>query len=157
PKKGRRHALRLIRDVLAHRTESSGTSIAGAVEYTLKALRKRAALFLISDFIDSGYERAVRVAGRKHDLIAIELSDPRERDLPEVGLVPLRDPESNNLIWVDTSARALRQDFKRETERQARERETFFKQNQVDRIELSVDKPYILELIKFFRMRERRK
>lgn len=157
PKKGRRHALRLIRDVLAHRAESPHTSIAGAVEYALKALRKRAALFLISDFIDTGYERAVRVAGRKHDLIAVELSDPRERELPDVGLAPLRDAEIGNLMWINTSSRRLRQDFKRETERQVRQREAFFKQIQVDRIELSVDKPYIMELIKFFRMRERRK
>ena len=103
PKKGRRHVLRMIRDVLAFKPESKGTSISAAMEYALHALTKKSVLFMMSDFMDEGYENVVRVASRKHDLIAIDLYDPRERELPSVGYVPLRDLESGEVVWVDTS------------------------------------------------------
>jgi len=157
PKKGQRHVLRLIRDVLVFRPVSRGTSVAASLEYTLHALRKRSVLFLISDFADEGYQKAIRVAGRKHDLIAIELYDPRERELTPAGLVPLRDPETGELVWIDTSSRAFRKRFELNAARQAEGRDAFFKSISVDRIELPVDQPYLMALIKFFRMRERRR
>ncbi len=157
PKKGQRHVLRLIRDVLAFRPQSRGTAISTAVEYSLHALRKKSVLFLVSDFADEGYEKAVRVAGRKHDLIAIELYDPREREIPNVGLVPLRDPETEDIAWVDTASRSFRKAFAAEASRRAAAREFFFKSNSIDRIELPVDKPYLSPLVKFFRMRKQRR
>ncbi len=157
PKKGRRHVLRLIRDVLVFEPESRGTAITSAVEYALHALRKRSVLFLLSDFADSGYEKAVRVAGRKHDLIAVELYDPRERQIPAAGLIPLKDPETDELMWVDSSSASFRRAFKSEAARRAEERDTFFRSTSIDRIELPIDQPYLTPLIKFFRTRERRK
>ena len=157
PKKGQRHILRLIRDVLAFQPVSCGTSIATSLEYVLHALRKRSVLFLISDFADDGYQKAVRVAGCKHDLVAVELYDPRERSLPPAGLTPLRDPETGDLMWIDTSPKSFRKRFELNAARQAEDRDAFFKSVSVDRIELPVDKPYLMALIKFFRMRERRR
>jgi len=157
PKKGRRHILRLIRDVLVFQPQSRGTAIGGAVEYALHALRKRSVFFLISDFGVEDYRKAVRVAAKKHDLIAIELYDPRERHLIPVGTVPLYDPEANITLWFDTSPKQIREMFRKEVSKRAYERETFFKQHSIDRIELPVDKPYFLELVRFFRMRERRR
>lgn len=157
PKKGRRHVLRMIRDVLAFEPKSRGTAIGKALEYSLHALRKKSVIFLLSDFLSDDYERTVRVVGRKHDLIAIELYDPREREIPSVGLAPLKDPETGDVIWIDTSSSNFRAAFKKETQERAKLRETFFKQVSVDRIALPTDQPYIMELIRFFRMRERRR
>jgi len=157
PKKGRRHVLRMIRDVLAFQPKSRGTSLSTAVEYSLHALRKRSVLFLLSDFQDSNYHKAIRVAARKHDLIAVELYDPRERTIPPAGLVPLKNPETDELIWVDTSSKSFRRSFTLQTIKQAEERDNFFKSNSIDRIELSVDKPYLKSLVKFFKARGRRR
>jgi len=157
PKKGRRHALRLIRDVLAFKPGSKGTAVGKAVEYALHALRKRSVFFLISDFEGSDYHKAVRVAARKHDLIAVELYDPRERSLPDAGLAPLADPETGEIFWADTSSSIFRQAYQRSATREAEARNSFFNSISVDRIELPVDKPYLMELIRFFRVRERRR
>ncbi len=157
PKKGRRHILRLIRDVLAFRPESKGTSISAALEYSLHALRKRSVLFLITDLEDKNYERTVKVVARKHDLVVLELFDPRERELISGGLMPLHDIEGGKTIWTDTSSRDFRKRFQAITKRRTEERNTFFKSNSIDRIKLSIDKPYFDELIKFFRIRERRR
>lgn len=157
PKKGRRHTLRLIRDVLAFKPQSKGTSVGGAVEYALHALRKRSVFFLISDFEGEDYRKAIRIAARKHDLIAMELFDPRERSLPNAGFAPLSDPETGEIFWADTSSTIFRQAFNRAATKEAEERASFFKGISVDRIELPADKPYIMELIRFFRTRERRR
>ncbi len=157
PKKGRRHTLRLIRDVLAFQPKSPGTAIGNAVEYALHALRKRSVLFLISDFGVEDYRKAIRVAAKKHDLIAIELYDPRERKLAPAGYMPLYDPEKNIVVWADTNSDWLRKEFEQEVIKRVAERDIFFKQHSIDRIELAVDQPYFLELIRFFRMRERRR
>lgn len=157
PKKGQHHVSRLIRDVLAFQPSNTGTSISNSLEYTLRMLRKKSVIFLISDFEDEGYEQAIKIANRKHDLIAIELYDPRERSIPDVGLVQLKDSESGEVVWVDASSAAFRKKFVLEASRKATGRENFFKSVDVDRIELSIDEPYQMSLIKFFRMRERRR
>ncbi|MCF7810406.1 DUF58 domain-containing protein [bacterium] len=157
PKKGRRHVLRMIRDVLAFQPQSRGTSLSTAVEYSLHALRKRSVLFLLSDFQDKNYHKAIRVAARKHDLIAVELYDPRERNIPSAGLVPLKNPETDELIWIDTSSKSFRKKFSLLTIQNAAERDNFFKSNSIDRIELPIDKPYIKSLVKFFKARGRRR
>jgi uncharacterized protein (DUF58 family) len=156
PKKGQRHVLRLIRDVLAFQPQSRGTSISAALEYGLHALRKRSVLFLISDFEDTGYDKPLRVAARKHDLVAVELYDPREREVPPAGLIPLQDPETDLVRWVDTSSN-WRKQFNLQARHLAEERRNFFKSAAIDRIELPVDQPYLMELIGFFRRREQRR
>jgi len=156
PRKGRQHVLRLIRDVLAFKPASTGTSISGAVEYALHALRKRSVLFLISDFEGDDDRRAVRVAARKHDLIALELFDPRERRLTDVGYALVVDPETGHAGWFDTGSKSIREKFEAICNAQVEERRAFFRANRIDRIELPVDQPYLMELAKFFRARERR-
>jgi len=157
PKKGRRHVLRMIRDVLAFQPESRGTAVTKAVEYAIHALRKKSVLFLLSDFADKDYEKAIRVAARKHDLIAVELYDPREREIPPAGLVPLKDPETDEILWVDTSSKSFRRGFRARILKLAENRDDFFKSNSIDRIELPVDQPYLKALIKFFHTRGRRR
>ena len=157
PKKGQRHILRLVRDVLAFQPQSRGTSISTAMEYALHALRKRSVFFLISDFEGDGYEKPMKVAARKHDLIGIELYDRREREIPPAGLVRLKDPETGQVWWTDSSRSNLRRQFAAAASRRVASRAAFFKSAGIDRIELPVDKPYLMELIRFFRMRERRR
>ncbi len=156
PKKGRSHVLRLIRDVLAFKPQSRGTSISSALEYALHALRKRAVVFLISDFIDRGYESVFRVASRKHDIVALEMFDPRERRLPSVGLIPLRDRETGNGHWVNTSV-WTRKAFEDEARKWSEQRQAFFKKNSIDHVELPIDQPYFPPLVRFFRNREKRR
>ncbi len=157
PKKGRKHILRLIRDVLAFEPQSKGTSISTAMEYALHALRKRAVVFMMSDFLDRGYENVVKVASRKHDVVALELFDPREREIPSVGMIPMRDNETGTIRWVNTSSAAVRKSFSDEARGWEAERRTFFKSISVDRVELPIDQPYFPPLVKFFRTRERRR
>ena len=157
PKKGRRHVLRMIRDVLAFKPVTKGTSVSVAMKFALHAMRKRAVVFLMSDFMDADYQSVLRVASRKHDLVALELYDPRERDLPNVGLVPLRDKETGDVVWTDTASPSIRKKYTEEIARQTRDRDMFFKQISVDRIELPMDNPYFMELVKFFRNREKRR
>ncbi len=156
PKKGRRHALRIIRDVLAFEPESKGTSIEAGMKFALHAMRKKSVVFLMSDFMCDDYEKVIRIASRKHDLIAIDFSDPREREIPPSGLIPIRDSETGEIIWFDSSSSKARAMFKREATAMIEQRESFFKRNSIDRIPLSIDKPYFKELVKFFRMRGRR-
>ncbi|MDP8229271.1 MAG: DUF58 domain-containing protein [Candidatus Electryoneaceae bacterium] len=157
PKKEQQHILRIIRDVLAFKPHSKKTSITNALEYALRVLRKRSVVFLLSDFMDDGYQKAVRIMGRKHDFIAVELYDPRELVIPSVGLMPFRDPETDDITWVDTSSRMFRSEFEREANRRFEERNNFFKSINVDRIVLPVDQPYLPQLVRFFKMRERRR
>jgi len=156
PKKGRRHTLRLIRDVLAFEPESKGTSIAAGMKFALNAMRKKSVVFLMSDFMCDDYEKVIRIAARKHDLITIDFSDPREREIPPSGLIPIQDTETGEIIWFDSSSAKARRRFKQEANSIIEQREAFFKRNSVDRIPLSIDKPYFKELVKFFRMRGRR-
>lgn len=157
PKKGRRHVLRLIRDVLAFRPDFPKTSISSAIEYSLHAIRKRSVIFLISDFMDSGYENVLRVASRKHDMVTIDLYDPRERDLPAVGMLPVRDMETGEIVWLNTSSRKVRELYAKRMRIEVERRISFFRQISIDRIALPTDRPYFMELLKFFRTREKRK
>lgn len=157
PKKGRRHILRIIRDVLVFKPSSKGTSLKSALKFALNALKKKSVLFLISDFIDQEYQDVLKVASRKHDLVALELFDPREREIPSVGLIPVKDPESERFKWIDSSSKRVRREFHANIEKNINARDMFFKRIRVDRIELSVEKPYFRELVKFFRSREKRR
>src|SRR5262249_49057861 len=111
PNKGPRHVLRLLRDILAFDAKHPGTNLASALDYLNKVQRRRAIVFLMSDFVSSNYERAFRRAARKHDLIAVRTSDPRERAWPAVGLVRLQDAETGRQILVDTSSSRVREEF----------------------------------------------
>jgi len=156
PKKGRAHILRIIRELISFRPTGAGTDIRGALEYFSNVINKRCIAFLISDFVDTGYDKIVGTLSRKHDFIAVEIIDPRELELPQVGLVKLRDAESGEERWVDTTSREVRDGF-RDFWREHREGyHKLFLRNRVDSITIRVDKPYIKPIVDFFKLRERR-
>jgi uncharacterized protein (DUF58 family) len=156
PKKGRSHILRIIRDIIAFEPEGSGTDIRAALEYFNHVTKKRSIAFLVSDFMDEDFDRPLKIVARKHDLIAVELTDPRERRLPDVGLVKLRDAETGAERWIDTSRAALRAAYTQQWERRKAERARRFLMANVDTVAIDVQKGYIQPLVEFFRMRERR-
>lgn len=156
PQKGRRHVLRVIREILAFRPQATGTNIAGALDYLNSVQRRRAVCFLLSDFQDKSFLKQLRVTGKRHDVVALSLRDPREDELPPVGLLELRDAETGERALVDTFDRRVRQAFaQRATARLAKLRE-LLRSAAVDHIEIRCDTDYMLPLVKFFRMRERR-
>ena len=156
PKKGRSHILRIIRDIIAFVPEGHGTDIRAGLEYFHRVTKKRSIAFLISDFLNEGYENPLRIAARKHDLIAVELHDPRERVLPDVGLIKLRDAETGDERWIDSARRTVREAYTRHWDVRQSERARRFLIANVDRIAVDVQKGYIQPLVEFFRMRERR-
>lgn len=156
PRKGRKHVLRVLRELLYHKPEGRGTDIGGALEYLTRVTRRRAVVFLVSDFMGSGFSRPMAVAGKRHDLIAVRMSDPREEELPPLGLLELEDPETGERIVVNTSAPGFRKAFRETAEatRGALDRE--FRRNKVDVIDIRTGEPYVEPLMHFFRQRMRR-
>jgi uncharacterized protein (DUF58 family) len=156
PKKGRAHILRIIRELVSFDPVGAGTNIREALEYFNHVNKKRSIAFLISDFIDEGYDKILRIISKKHDVIAVEISDPREEELPAVGLMKFRDAESDQERWIDTGSPVVREGFKRYWERRKTTRRMLFVRSKVDAIPIRVDKPYVKPIVDFFRMRERR-
>src|SRR5206468_3462865 len=111
PRKGAKHVLRLIREVLFFQPEYQGTSVRAGLDYVNKVLHRRSIVFLLSDFLDTGFERSFRRTGRRHDLVAVALRDPREEELPRVGLVQLEDAESGAQVLLDTGSAAVRRAY----------------------------------------------
>ncbi|MGH7482342.1 MAG: DUF58 domain-containing protein [Longimicrobiales bacterium] len=163
PKKGKRHVLRLIRDVLVFEPERAGTDIAGALDYAGRLLRHRSIVFLLSDFqIPVGeqtraFERGARVLARRHDVVALEIIDPGERDLPEAGLLLLEDPETGQVVPVDTGAAALRARFAGDVASRREELRRRLRRLAIDRVEIRTDASWVGPLLGFFRRRERRR
>jgi uncharacterized protein (DUF58 family) len=156
PKKGRKHVLRVVRELLAYEPQHRRTSIETAVRYLNNVLTKKCVIFLISDFIDQGYERALRVANQRHDLVALAINDPRERDLPRAGILQLIDPETQEVFWVDTSLSQVRERYKKLSADFIDRRNKIFKRNRIEFVDLFTDKPYDVPLVKFFRQRAKR-
>ena len=157
PGKGIRHVLRLIRDVLFFEPAHRGTSIRAALDYVNHVLHRRAIIFLLSDFLDSSYEKSLRQTARRHDLIAVRVYDPREEELPAVGLVRLQDAESGHQVLVDTTSRKVRRAFAEQAARRRRDLVQLMRSAKVDLIETSTDGNHLRSLIRFFRLRERRR
>jgi uncharacterized protein (DUF58 family) len=156
PKKGRRHALRLIRDLLAFQPVGRGTDIATALDYLGRILRHRAIIFLISDFLDTGFERSLKLISRRHDLVAITVSDPRERSLPDVGYLELVDAESDRRIVLDSGNRYVREQFEHLASQDELRLRQLLRRTSVDQIDIQTDRSYVPPLIEFFRARERK-
>jgi len=156
PRRGRRHVLAVVRDLLGHRPQSRGTDIGGALTFLSHVAVKKAIVFLISDFRASGFDRALRLAHRKHDVIAIHVRDPREETLPPVGLLSLEDAETGERRVVDTGSARVRDAWsEREIDRRRRLARQF-RSSGIDSIELITTRPYDRPLLGFFRARERR-
>ena len=156
PRKGRTAVMRLVREVLAADEAAGGTDIRGALRFLNGVQRRRAVVFLVSDFLDDGYESDLRVASHRHDIVCCPLSDPTERRLPDAGLVELEDPETGELEWIDASDPAVRRGFEaasREEEDRLRE---LFHRNRLDSMFLSTDRDPIDEVRALFRRRASR-
>jgi len=154
PGHGRKHALRIVRDLLAKRPEGKGTDLAGALRFARRVLRSRGIVVVLSDFQASGYERALGVLRRKHDVVALHLQDPGEAEVPSVGLVALTDPETGERIVADTSRPEVRRALADPVFEKARQ---VFKKTRVDAITLSTAESYEGPLRGFFQSRERRR
>ena len=156
PRKGQSHALRIVRELISFEPRRSATSVRSALEYLNHVLKKRSIVFVISDFLDSGYETALRIAGKRHDLIGIRLLDPREHELPRVGLITFRDAETGAQRWVDTSDMRLVASYRAYRRAAEEARKSTFIRAKLDSIDIRLDKPYMKPLVDFFRLRERR-
>jgi uncharacterized protein (DUF58 family) len=156
PHKGRSHALRIVRELLSFEPERTTTSLKSVLEYLNHIQKKRCIVFLISDFMDQGYDSALRIAGKRHDLIGLILNDPREVELPNVGLVTLKDAETGQQRWVDTGDHRVRRGYRAYRDTVQKARRTLFLQSKLDKVEIPLDKPYMKPLVDFFRLREQR-
>jgi uncharacterized protein (DUF58 family) len=156
PKKGRSHVLRVIREVLYFRPEGKGTDITTAVEYLMNVARRRTVAFLISDFLAAGYEKKLSVANQRHDMIAIQIIDPREVELPNVGLVLLEDTEEGRLVLVNTGNAKFRNRFERLNKKRITDLAKQFRSMNVDHVEIWTNSSYVDPMVRFFRMREHR-
>jgi uncharacterized protein (DUF58 family) len=154
--KGTSHVLRLIRDVLYFQPSGRGTDLPNAFSYLRRVTHRRAIVFLLSDFLTTGYERSLRIASRRHELIAVRLVDPRERELPPAGLVDVQDAETGVRTTIDTSSRAVRQQYAARVAARSEEFIRICRAANVDAIDVPTDARYVDPLIRFFRQREMR-
>ena len=158
PKKGRSHILTIIRELVGFVPESNGTAISEAVRYLTGVNKKRCTAFLLSDFLnskrdDEALNDALKIATSRHDIIALKVTDPREREMPDVGIVELQDAETARKVWVDTSSRAVRDHYAASwAEREAKTRDLLL-HNRIDIADISTDSDYVAELIKLFKQR----
>jgi hypothetical protein len=157
PKKGKKHVLRVISEVLSYEPQSPRTDLSVGLDFMGHVARRRAVAFLVSDFLapQAGYERSLRLASQRHDLVPVVVSDPLENQLPKVGIVDLLDPETGAIVPFDTSGPEARA-FAEESRKQAEAREALFRRLSLDAIAVSTDRPYRPALTTFFEARARR-
>ena len=158
PKKGRSHILMIIRELIGFRPESQGTCLSEPLRFLTNVNKKHCTTFILSDFMDASGDRAalddaLKIAGSKHDLVGIRVYDPRETELPDVGIVELRDAESGRKVWVDTSSRAVRDHYAASWRALSDEIDATLKHNRIDTATVSTDGDYVAELMKLFKQR----
>ena len=157
PAKDRRHVLRIVRELLYLEPAGRGTSIAAALAYLARVQKRRAIVFVLSDFFDTGYENQLRAAALRHEIVALTLSDPREETMPSAGLLDLEDAETGARVTVDTSDRRVREAYARRAAEARASRRRAFASAGVEEIELRTDESYVAPLLRAFRARERRR
>ncbi|MFZ5801661.1 MAG: DUF58 domain-containing protein [Candidatus Omnitrophota bacterium] len=155
-KKGKMHVLRVVREILYYRPKRKRTCLRAAFEHLSHVLTRTAVVFVISDFMDRGYEKSLKILSRKHDVIAIHLKDAREEKLPPIGLVEVRDPESGETVMADFSSPFLAAKFKKEAQKRDEDLDRLFKSLGIDRIQISAESSYVEPIMKFFKIREKR-
>ena len=153
PKKGKQHILRIIRELIDFQPEGQGTDLAEALQYFNNVNKKRTICFILSDFMAKGYEQALRIIARRHDVVGVHLSDPREAELPNVGLVQMHDPEQGSVAWVDTGSRRVREDYKKNFEDAFEYFKTTFRRSGADFVNIRTNESYVNALLKFFKKR----
>jgi uncharacterized protein (DUF58 family) len=154
-KKGRRHVLRVIGEILAFEPTSRGTNLAAGLDFLARVARRRSVVFLVSDFLSEGWERAMQITRQRHEVVPIVVGDPLEQALPSVGLLVLEDLESGELVEIDTSS-AAGDEYARRAKRAAAGRELALRRLNVDCVEVRTDRPYVDALIAFFKARAKR-
>jgi len=153
PKKGKKHVLHIIRELIDFQPTSNKTDIAGALRYFTNAIKKSSTAFIISDLMDSNFEKELTIAGRKHDVVALQVYDIRETELPDVGLIKLKDAETGERIWVDTSDKRLRTTYKHAWGESQLAIQKSFTKSGVDLVSMSTSDDYVRALMKLFKMR----
>ena len=156
PKKGPKHVLRVIRELLCSQPTGKGTNISVALEYLNKITHRRTISFVVSDFIANDYAHALRIANKRHDMIAITIVDPREQELPNVGFIELRDAESDEILLLDTADSLARREFGALNNRRRLEQSRLFRSMGVDEILINTNRHHVEPIVRFFRMREKR-
>lgn len=156
PAKGRHHGLRVIREVLAFRPEHRGTDVGLALEHVGRVLKRRAVLFLISDFVAPDFTASFRTAARRHDVVGLRLVDPREREVPDMGLCLVEDLETGERLWVDTSSPSVRAGYRAAAVEREQALRHLFHGSGSDLVEIEVGGSYVTPLIQFFRRRAQR-
>ena len=156
PRRGSTHVLRVIRELLFYRPERHGTRIEQALRHLNLVVRKRAVVFLITDLLDQGFEQPLKVANRKHDMVIIQIVDPRERELPAVGILEIQDAETGEVARVDTSLARVREMYRGNWERNHREQLRLFQSNRMDHVLINAAESYVVPLVRFFEERARK-
>ncbi len=156
PRRGSTHVLRVIRELLFYAPQHKGTCIQKALEHLNLVAQKRAVVFLISDLLDQGFEQSLKAANRRHDVMIIQITDPRERELPDVGIIEVRDAETQEICHIDTSLPEVRARYKENWERNVAKLSRFLHRHRVDLITIDTALPYDIPLVRFFEERARR-
>lgn len=156
PRKGQQHVLRVIREALYFKPKGKGTNIEDALRYLDNVTNRRAVTFIISDFFDKDFKKPLSIANKRHDCVAITLTDPREVTLPKTGILELTDAETGRSFLVDTSSSKVRRMYAEKAAKKIEDRTHMFSSIGVDHIDIRTDRPYLDELIKFFKMRKKR-
>jgi len=155
PKKGRKTILRIIRDLINHETENKGTNLKVALEYLNNIQKKRAIVFVLSDFIDNNYEQALNIAARRHDIVGMHIYDKSEKELPNVGLLRIKDAETDKEKIIDTSKKSIREDYSKWFVKHEEYFKTMFNKSGSDVVSIQTDQDYVKALLKFFKKRGR--
>jgi uncharacterized protein (DUF58 family) len=153
PKKGRTHVLRIIRELLEYQPKSKQTDIRVALEFLSGILKKKAIVFLLSDFMDDSYEKTLRIAAKKHDLTGIRIYDKREVEMPNIGLVPMLDSETQKTRWVNTASIAVRNQYQKAHQKHVDAFETLFRKNGAGTLHCSMEESYVKKLLGYFKAR----
>ena len=156
PRKGLSHVLRVVREALYFKPKGKGTNISSALEYLNHITKRKTISFIISDFFDSGFKNLLSISNKRHDMVAVTITDPREIDLPNIGIVKLNDAETEENFIIDTSDTSFREKYKGDALQRISERKKLLRSINVDNIDVRTDIPYEKELIKFFKARGKR-
>jgi uncharacterized protein (DUF58 family) len=157
PRKGHGHVQRILRDLYYHRPQSKGTKISSALSYLSGVLKKKSVVFIVSDFFDEGFDNELRSVGKKHDVVAVVVSDKLERELPAVGVIELQDSETGEMLTVDSNSRSFREEWKKHRSDQIEKRDQMLLKAQVDRLDIDSSGDYADALIQFFAKRKRKR
>ena len=153
PNKGKSHVLRVIREIIYHKPDALKTDISFAVDYLQKVIKRKSIVFLLSDFIDDGFKKSLKLLNKKHDLICMNIYDPSETIFPQLGLFKMHDAESKKTIWVDSNPRIFKELMRNKSLKRIDSTISFFKKNKIDYVDINTSRDYVAPLVEFFNKR----